>query len=136
MIKNIKKLLRLPDRTNSIRLKIVLGILDLDVYLISRLLRLKIKYENTFNEKLNIYDNVLEKTIGNIKGDIIYNNLKDIDNEFNYDINKDFRRRLNKRIYSWFVDRDFLLLRYMCHRGAFWKDINENVYFVKLKIME
>ena len=92
MIKNIKKLLRLPKRTNSIRLKIELGIPDLDVYLISRLLRLKIKYENTFNEKLNIYYNVIEKAIGNIKGDIIQNNLKNIGNEFNYDINKDFGR--------------------------------------------
>ena len=62
MIKNIKQLLRLPKRTNSIRLKIAIGIPNLDVYLISRLLRLKIKYEN---------------------------------------INKDFRRRLNKRKYSW-----------------------------------
>ena len=71
------------------------------VYLISRLARLKIKYENVFNEKLNIYNNIIEKTIGNIKGDIIYNNLKSIGNEFNYEINKDFRKRLNKRIYSW-----------------------------------
>ena len=115
--KNIKKLLRLPQRTNNVRLKIALGIPDLCVYLISRLLRLKTKYENTFNEKLNIYDNVIEKIIGNIIGDIIYNNLKIIGNEFNYDINKDFRNRLNKRIYSWYVDGDFLLLRYMCHRG-------------------
>ena len=81
MIKNIKKLLRLPVRTNNERLKLALGIPNLCVYLISRLLRLKIKYENTFNEKLNIYDNVIEKTIGNIKGDIIYNNLKNIGNE-------------------------------------------------------
>ena len=51
MIKNIKKLLRLPIRTNSIRLKIALGIPNLCVYSISKLLRLKIKYENTFNEK-------------------------------------------------------------------------------------
>ena len=131
MIKNIKKLLKLPIRTNSIRLKIALGILDLDVYLISKLLRLKIKYENTFNEKLNIYDDVIENTIGNIKGDIIYNNLKNIGNEYNYDINKDFRRRLNKRIYSWYVDGDFLLLRYMCHRGAFRNDIFEKCVLCK-----
>jgi hypothetical protein len=78
----------------------VLGIQDLCVYLISRLARLKIKYENIFNKKLNIYNNIIEKTIGNIKGDIIINNLRNIANEFNYDINKDFRRRLNKRIYS------------------------------------
>ena len=131
MVKNIKLLLRLPKRTDNIRLKIALGIPDLCVYLISRLLRLKKKYENTFNEKLNIYDNVIEKTIGNIKGDVIYNNLKSIGNEFNYDINKDFRKRLNKRIYSWYVDGDFLLLRYMCHRGAFREDINEKCLFCK-----
>ena len=35
MTKNIKKLLRLPPRINSIRLKIALGIPDLCVYLIS-----------------------------------------------------------------------------------------------------
>ena len=49
----------------------------------------------------------------------------------NYDINKDFRRHINKRIYSWYVDGDFLLLRYMCHRGAFRKDINEKCAFCK-----
>ena len=119
MVKNIKLLLRFPKRNNNIRLNIALSIPDLCVYLISRLLRLKIKYENTLNEKLNIYDKVIENTIGNIKGDIIYNNLKNISNEFNYDINKDFRRRLNKRIYSWYVDGDFLLLRYMCHSRSF-----------------
>ena len=41
MIKNIKRLLRLPVKTNNERLKIALGIPDLHVYLISRLLRLK-----------------------------------------------------------------------------------------------
>ena len=92
MIKNSKKLLRLPKRTNSTRSKIALDIPDLDVYLISRLLRLKIKYEN---------------------------------------INKDFRRRLNKRKYSWQVDEDFLILRYMCHRGAFRNDINEKCVLCK-----
>ena len=69
-----------------------LGIPDLCVYLISRLLTLKIKYENVFHEELNIYDIIIKKTIGNMKGDIIYNNLKIISNEFNYDINKDFSR--------------------------------------------
>ena len=113
IIKNIKKLLRLPKRTNKERLKLALGIPNLCVFLISRLLRLKIKYENTFNEKLNIYDNVIEKTIGNIKGDIIYNNLKNIFNEYNYNINKNFKRLLNKRIYSWYIDRFFIIKIYV-----------------------
>ena len=63
MIKNIKKLLKLPKSTNSERMTLALGIPDLCTYLISRLLKLKIKYENIFHEKLNIYDKVIEITI-------------------------------------------------------------------------
>jgi len=59
MIKNINLLLRLPKRIDSIRLKTALDIPDLCIYLISRLLRLKTKYENIFNEKLNIYENII-----------------------------------------------------------------------------
>ena len=54
MTKNIKKLLKLPIRTNSERMKLSLGISDSCAYLISRLLKLKIKYENVFHEELNI----------------------------------------------------------------------------------
>jgi len=123
MTKNIKKLLKLPIRTNSERMKLALGIPDLCTYLISRLLKLKIKYENIFDEKLNIYDKVIEITINNTKGNILYNSLKNIGNNFEYYIHEDFRRRLNKRIYTWYIDGDFLLLKFMCHRGAFRKDI-------------
>ena len=105
-------------------MKLALGISDLCTYLISRLLKLKIKYENVFHEELNIYNNVIKKTIGNIKGDILYNSLKNIGNDFKYYIHEDFRRRLNKRIYTWHIDGDFLLLKFMCHRGAFREDIN------------
>ena len=40
-------------------------------------------------------------------------------------MHEDFRKRLYNRIYSWYVDGDFLLLRFMCHRGAFREDINK-----------
>ena len=73
MTKKIKKLLKLPKRTNNERMKLTLGIPDLYTYLISRLLKLKIKY------------------------DILYNNLKNIGNNFEYYIHEDFRRRL----YTW-----------------------------------
>ena len=45
MLTNIKKLLKLPTRTNNNRLKIALGLPDLNTYLICRLLKLKEKYE-------------------------------------------------------------------------------------------
>ena len=112
-------------------MKLALGIPDLCIYLISRLLKLKIKYENVFNEKLNIYDKVIENTINNVKGNIIYNSLKNIGKEYEYDIHEDFRRRLNKRIYTWYVDGDFLLLRFVCHRGAFREDIYEKYILCK-----
>ena len=69
-----------------------------------------------FNEKLNIYNNIIEKTIDNIKDDIINDNLT------------------NKRIFYLYVYVNFLLLRYMYHGGAFREYIIEkNVYSVKLK---
>ena len=46
------------------------------MFILNWLLILKIKNENVFNEKLNIYNNIIEKEISNIKGDIIYDNLK------------------------------------------------------------
>ena len=57
--KDNKLLVRLPKRINKIKLKISLDIPDLCLYLISKLLKLKIKYENLFNEKLNIYNNII-----------------------------------------------------------------------------
>ena len=43
------------------RLKIALGLPDLNTYLIQRLIKLKIKYENIFNEKLTMYDETKKK---------------------------------------------------------------------------
>ena len=71
---------------------------------------------------------VIEIKINNTKGNILYNSLKNIGNNFEYYIHEDFRRRLNKRIYTWYIDGDFLLLKFMCHRGAFRKDINEKCF--------
>ena len=34
-------------------------------------------------------------------------------------------RRLNNRIYTWYIYGYFLLLKFMRHRGAFRKDINK-----------
>ena len=80
---------------------------------------------------MNIYDKVIENIIGNTKGNIIYNSLKNIGNNFEYYINEDFRRWLNKRIYTWYIDGDFLLLKFMWHRGAFRKNINEKYLLCK-----
>ena len=52
MVFNIKRLLKLTNRTNSERLKIVLGLPDLFNFLVQRLIKLKVKYENVFEEKL------------------------------------------------------------------------------------
>ena len=68
-----------------------------------------------FHEKLNIYDKVIENTIDNTKGNIIYKSLKNIDIEYNYHIHEDFKRGLNNIIYLWYVYCDFLLLRFKIH---------------------
>ena len=83
MSTNIKKLLKLPIRTNTERLKIALGLPDLNIYLIQRLIKLKIKYENTFNEKLTMYDKTIKDILNindisqvRINYNYLYNNLK------------------------------------------------------------
>ena len=55
MVFNIKRLLKLTNRTNSERLKIALGLPDLFTFLAQRLIKLKVKYEYLFEEKLNFY---------------------------------------------------------------------------------
>ena len=126
MSTNIKKLLKLPLRTNTERLKIALGLPDLNIYLVQRLIRLKIKYENVFDEKLTMYDESI-KEILNINDisqvrtsyNYLYNNLRDIGTKEELNINQGFISRLKHRIYSWYVNSDFKLLKFMCPNGIF-----------------
>ena len=120
MTTNIKKLLKLPISTNTQRLKLALGLPDLNTYLVQRLIKLKIKYENTFNEKLTMYDETIKKILNiddiskvRISENYLYNKLKDIGLEENIDINKGFITRLKNKLYSWYVDSDFILLKFM-----------------------
>ena len=107
MSTNIKKLLKLPLRTNTERLKIALGLPDLNIYLIQRLIKLKIKYENIFKEKLTMYDKTI-KDILNINDisqvrtnyNYLYNNLKTLGEKEELNINQGFISRLKHRIYS------------------------------------
>ena len=132
MLTNIKKLLKLPTRTNNNRLKIALGLPDLNTYLICRLLKLKEKYEYIFNEKLTMYDTKIKQLINTnvILSSINYKRfitqkLKYLGEKEGYIINYQFNNRLKYTIYSWYVDSDFLLLKFMCHRGCFREDIFE-----------
>ena len=61
----------------------------------------------------------------------IYNNLKIIGEKEGLDINQGFIKRLKHTIYSWYVDSDFLLLKFMCHRGSFREDINKKCILCK-----
>ena len=107
MSTNIKKLLKLPLRTNTERLKIELGLPDLNIYLIQSLIKLKIKYENIFKEKLTMYDKTI-KDILNINDisqvrtnyNYLYNNLKTLGEKEELNINQGFISRLKHRIYS------------------------------------
>ena len=115
MLTNIKKLLKLPIRTNNNRLKIALGLPDLNTYLICRLLKLKEKYEYTFNEKLTMYDSKIKQILKtkHIPSSINYKRfitqkLIYIGEKIGYIINDQFNNRLKNRIYSWYFDSDFL----------------------------
>ena len=126
MSTNIKKLLKLPLRTNAQRLKIALGLPDLNIYLVQRLIRLKIKYENVFDEKLTMYDESI-KEILNINAilkvrtsyNYLYNYLRNIGAKEELNINQGFIAKLKHRIYSWYVNSDFKLLKFMYPNGIF-----------------
>ena len=63
MVYNIKRLLKLTIRTNSERLKLALGLPDLFTFLIQRLIKLKVKYEYVFKEKLTLYDKSIKEIL-------------------------------------------------------------------------
>ena len=46
-------------------------------------------------------------------------------------INQGFIPRLKHRIYSWYVNSDFILLKFMCHSGSFREDIYKKCVLCK-----
>ncbi len=60
---------------------------------------------------------------------IAYNNryiikiLEELWEKKGYNINFKFKNRLKDKIYSRYVDSDFFLLKFMCHRGCFRENI-------------
>ena len=51
----------------------------------------------------------------------IIKRLKELGEKEGYNINDKFTNRIKDRIYSWYVDGDFFLLKFICHRGCFRK---------------
>ena len=49
----------------------------------------------------------------------------------NFYQNQGFIPRLKHRIYSWYVNSDFILLKFMCHRGSFREDIYKKCVLCK-----
>jgi hypothetical protein len=138
MVFNIKRLLKLTKRTNSERLKIALGLPDLFTFLVQRLIKLKVKYEYVFEEKLTLYDksikNILDiEDISSVRigYNYLYNKLKLLGTKEGLNINQGFIPRLKHRIYSWYVNSDFILLKFMCHRGSFREDIYKKCVLCK-----
>ena len=107
MLTNIKKLLKLPIRTNNSRLKIALGLPDLETYLVCRLLKLKEKYEYIFKEKLTMYDKIIKQVLDTedipssaFNKKYIIKRLKELGEKEGYNINDKFTNRLKDRIHS------------------------------------
>ena len=107
MVFNIKRLLKLTNRTNSERLKIALGLPDLFTFLAQRLIKLKVKYEDVFEEKLTLYDKSIKEILDiddissvRIEHNYLYNKLKLLGAKEGLNINQGFIPRLKHRIYS------------------------------------
>ena len=76
-----------------------------------------------FNEKLTFYDGIEGSNS-------IIDNLNEIGE--NIAININFIKRLNDRIYNWYVDGDHLLLRFILGRCAFRNDINDKCIILNM----
>jgi len=115
MLSNIKKLLKLPTKTNNQKLKTALGLSELNLYLTKRLIKIKNKYEKTFGEKSTLYDNIIKintimKNIPKLEeiNRIIDTKFKENAAELGYHISNNFKYRLKHNIFSWYEDPDFL----------------------------
>ena len=82
----------------------------------------KLKNEMNFKEKLTFYDKI------NISNNII-DNLNEIGENIVIKIN--WIKRLLYRIYNWYVDGDYLLLRFILGRGSFRNNINDKCILCK-----
>ena len=61
----------------------------------------------------------------------IVKRLKELWEKEGYNINNKFKNWLKDRIYSWYVDGNFLLLRFIYHRGCFREDIYKKCVLCK-----
>ena len=85
------------------------------------------KYEDVFNEKLTMSDKTIKDILNindisqvRINYNFLYNNLQILV----WNIIQGFISRLQQRIFSYYVDSDFILIKFMFHRRSFRTDIN------------
>ena len=61
--------------------------------------------------------------------------LKYLGEKEGYIINDKCNNRLKNKIYSWYVDSDFLLLKFMFHRGCFREDIFKKCILCNINLL-
>ena len=84
-------------------------------------------YDTKIKQILNTYD--ISSSVKCKR--FITQKLKYLGEKEGYIINDQFNNRLKNRIYSWYVDSNVLLLKFMCHRGCFKEDIFEKYALCK-----
>jgi hypothetical protein len=134
----LKNILKLPIRTNTDRLTITLGLPDLIVYLASRTVKSLTKYKKIFGEEVQMYDEKIKEVLGSTKETLMELSCKELEDEFDmmFDenittvgrhlgiaIRPGLKKRLSKEVYTWYVSKDFYLVKYLCNRGFFRNDI-------------
>ena len=97
-------------KINSEKLKIALELPDISLFFVQKLIKLKIEYENVFDEKLTIKQILDINDISSVinEHNYLYNKLKTIVNKEKLNINQRFMSRLKYRIYYLYVDSDFI----------------------------
>ena len=91
-----------------------------------------------FKEKLTMFDKIIKQILNTedipsnaYNKKYIIKRLKELGEKERYNVNDKFKNRLKDRIYSWYVDCDFLLLKFMCDRWCFREDIYKKCVLCK-----
>ena len=121
----LKNILGLPLNTSNARVKLALGMPDLTLYLKLRLIKNMEKYVRVFGEECTMYAGVVKSELESklTPEEHVEYNMRANGLNNGVIVGPNLKARLKNEMYTWFVSRDHLMLRYMCNRGFFRYDI-------------
>lgn len=128
----IKIILDLDNGVSSDKLRLAMALPKLEHRLVISLIKNIRKYESHFQEKITIYDEIIDKykkifeydwentdNVKEIKSIIIKKSIRLMGNKLGIIIGNNFEESYKKNLYKWCDKRDFFLLKFIVNYGYF-----------------